>query len=154
MIGTNSRNELQWVSKWTALSPQINYEFPEKLPTSFDMNGILTRIVGQRFCSPSYKLSQCNAVARCIIDKEPGYGAATLGCRPCIDWILSIIATRHVYRNQTHFYCFQLGFKCSLPKKRYKITIKKRADEVLPGSATYGISRFPKSSEGLPTGSK
>jgi len=38
-----------------------------------------------------------------------------------------------------HFYCSQLGFKCSLSKKRYKITIDKKADEVLPESATSGI---------------
>jgi len=40
-----------------------------------------------------------------------------------------------------YFYYFPLGFKCSLLKKRYKITIDKKADEVLPGSATYGLYR-------------
>jgi len=56
-----------------------------------------------------------------------------------ICWGLSVITTRPSYRNPMHFYYFQLAFKCSSSKSGYKITIDKRADEVLPGSATYGL---------------
>jgi len=76
---------------------------------------------------------------RCIINKRPGYGATTLGCRPCVEGCLLSLRDMD-YRNHMHFYCFQLGFKGSLSKKRYKITIdKRRTDEVLPESATSGI---------------
>jgi len=67
-----------------------------------------------------------------MIDKEPDYGVATLHCRPCVGFCLSPLRG-YAYRYHMHFYCFQLGFECSLFKKIHKVMIDKGTDEVLRG---------------------
>jgi len=159
MIGMNSSqmncselaSEPYWVSKltmsswvnchralgWTGMSSYKNRtESWTELPSSFNVNWTeslqeLSDKHPARLFIGYHNATQ--SLPGCIIEERSGYGAATLDCRPCV------AATRYAYRNHMHFYCFQLGFKCSLPKKRYEIRIDKRPDEVLPGSATSGI---------------
>jgi len=101
-------NELQWFSKWTVSKVTMSFRanwrwvpgwtgvssYKNRMESWTELSSSLTwterntRTVWERSCSPFYR-NVTRSLPGYIINKRPGYSAATLGCRSCVDCYLS-----------------------------------------------------------------